>query len=261
MTEEIDLLQQILAELQRLNRPTEVVGFAELPTTKRIHCNRQYGSSMYFWRGEVERELIINQDAIVCRVTGITVEAGEFKGNPNHKLLVAVSADQSYVLTIGLESFTAKSMLLGLRQVDLTQTLTLGFRAGKDAKVLFCDVWQFQVRLKHDQDLKAMTESEVLQLVEEINQSLQDSNLSVEIPQIEESELAPLESVTEASDRATVMAGIDDALEQINWGRQRGSDYLKKTYKKATRAELSDLELGKFYRYLKGLEVEQRVTV
>lgn len=187
MTDE--LLQQILAELKLSNRSGEALGFCDPPRTRRIYCNSQYGSAMYFWiGGDINKPEVIQKSAILCQVKSLSVLPGEYKSKPTFKLIISVQADQPYQLVMGLETLTCKTALLGLLQADLAQPVKFSFSAGKADNALFCDVYQHGVKLEHSQDLNEIAETIVLEMIETISRPLSDAELSP----IEE-ELEPLE--------------------------------------------------------------------
>ena len=186
MTDE--LLQQILAELKLSNRSGEALGFCDPPRTRRIYCNSQYGSAMYFWvGGDINKPEVIQKSAILCLVKSLSVLSGEYKGKPSYKLIISIQADEPYQLVMGLETLTCKTALLGLMQADLAQPVKFAFAAGKADNALFCDVYQSGIRLEHSQDLNAIAEPILLEMIETISRPLSDA----ELPPIEE-ELEPL---------------------------------------------------------------------
>lgn len=54
-------------------------------------------------------------------------------------------------------------------------------------------------------------------------------------------------------DRGPTMAAIDTAIKQLGWSRKTASEYLKTTYGKPTRDELSDAELIDFCEHLEAI--------
>lgn len=189
MTDE--LLQQILAELKLSNRSGEALGFCDPPRSRRIYCNSQYGSAMYFWiGGDINKPEIIAKNAILCQVKSLSALSGEYKGKPSYKLIISIQADEPYQLVMGLETLTCKTALLGLLQADLAQPVKFAFAAGRSDNALFCDVYQHGVKLEHSQDLNTIAEPVVLEMIETISRPLSDA----ELPPIEE-ELEPSQRI------------------------------------------------------------------
>ena len=189
MTDE--LLQQILAELKLSNRAGEALGFCDPPRTRRIYCNLQYGSAMYFWiGGDINKPEVIQKSAILCLVKSLSVLSGEYKGKLSCKLIISIQADEPYQLVMGLETLTCKTALLGLLQADLSQPVKFSFSAGKADNALFCDVYQHGVKLEHSQDLNAIAEPIVLEMIETISRPLSDAELFPIEEELEPSQLS-----------------------------------------------------------------------
>jgi outer membrane biosynthesis protein TonB len=63
----------------------------------------------------------------------------------------------------------------------------------------------------------------------------------------------PALSVTEPVDFSDPIAQIDTEMMRVGWTKEQGRDYLKNTYKKRSRQQLSDDELLDFLSYLQSL--------
>jgi hypothetical protein len=175
------LLQQILETLQQ----KQTLGFCPPPIRRRIYCNLQYSTPMYFWDGANKEAIPTPESAIACMVEAINIEAGEHRGKPNNKVVIDIQADAPYRLVIGVDTLTVKSLLLGLIQADLNRPVTFAFRSGDEENALFCDVIQGD-RLKSDRQLKQIPEAEVLDLAYQIQSRLSmESSDDADPPQTE----------------------------------------------------------------------------
>jgi hypothetical protein len=163
--------EQLLIALQGLK--PQILGFCPSPMRRKLYANLQYNCPLYFWNGGTQKHEPTEHPAIACIIQAIAVEPGEHKGKPNNKVIIDVAADAPYRLVIGIDTLTAKSLLLGLVQVDFTQPVTFAFRSGDEENALFCDVWQGGDRFgSGDRPLKQITESDVLGLIDQIQLKL-----------------------------------------------------------------------------------------
>jgi hypothetical protein len=175
-----ELLQELIAEVRALRRPPEPLGFTDAPVVRRIEVNLQYpGGCMYFWNGATKTQTMIAESAIRCRITGIEIEHKEHRGKPNNKVLLRVMMDRPYIVVMGLETLTAKSMLIDLLNADLSIPVMLAFSTGKSENALFCNVWQNGDRLGDEgRECKAVTESETIAMVNTIARRLGSSTVT-----------------------------------------------------------------------------------
>jgi hypothetical protein len=163
--------EQLLTALQGL-RP-QTLGFCPSPMRRKLYANLQYNCPLYFWNGGTQKHEPTEHPSIACIIQAIGVEPGEHKGKSNNKVIIDVAADAPYRLVIGIDTLTAKSLLLGLVQVNFTQPVTFAFRSGDEENALFCDVWQGGDRFgSGDRPLKQITESDVLGLIDQIQLKL-----------------------------------------------------------------------------------------
>jgi hypothetical protein len=191
--------QQFLGALQSLKPQT--LGFCPSPMRRRLYANLQYNCPLYFWNGATKQPEPTQYPAIACVVQAIAVEPGEHKGKPNNKVIIDIVADAPYRLVIGIDTLTVKSLLLGLAQVNFAQPATFAFRSGDEENALFCDVWQDGDRFgSGDRPLKQITESDVLDLIDQIQSKL------MPIAAKPESIAAATEPESIASDRLPVIA-------------------------------------------------------
>ena len=173
LTQILTTQEKILAELQRGNQKQERLGFVDPPVIRRIYCNLQY-DGLYHWNGGTKQAEVLPTMAIACYVEGLKVEEGTYKNKPSNKLLVLIRADKRYVLVMGLETLTTKSLLLGLLRVDLKQAVTLAFRAGTSENALFCDVYQNgQAGFEEGRTLVDLTSVQINQMINQVDDRLQ----------------------------------------------------------------------------------------
>ena len=69
----------------------------------------------------------------------------------------------------------------------------------------------------------------------------------------EQAETVTATGVSEPVDMTHVLAQTSIELQRLDWTTQKGRNYLKKTYGKASRQQLTELEMFEFLAYLKSL--------
>jgi hypothetical protein len=136
-----DLLQQILAELQKQSGPALGFGFA--PRPRYIYANRQNTDCLwYFWNGGDNVHIPIEYHALTGFITKIEVEEKEFKKKKDLKLNIHVKAERMYIIQSGLETLFSKGVIYALKEVaDFSQVLSIAVEPGNTEQVLFGRVY------------------------------------------------------------------------------------------------------------------------
>ncbi len=139
------LLQQILEELQRANRPSIPLGFGYPPKPRYIYANRQYPDcNWYFWNGAENKHEPISQNALTGTIEKLEIETKAFRGKPDPKMNLHIRADLPYVIQAGLETLFAKGLLFTLSKLPaqaLKQPITIAVEPGETDQVLFCRIY------------------------------------------------------------------------------------------------------------------------
>ncbi len=136
----IELLTRIANALERAYpQSEETLGFCEPPVRRKIFVNQtpepDENYLWYFWDGAKEQKIPIPQRALTGKIVAIEVnESQEFKGQQVQKLHLSIDADRPYRIVTGLNTFTARSLILntycayglGLLQSPVTIALRRG---------------------------------------------------------------------------------------------------------------------------------------
>jgi hypothetical protein len=112
----------------------------------------------------------VYQRALTGYIKELQVKTKEYKGKENAKLDILVSADENYVIRTGLETTFAKSLLLGLLEVDdLTKPLIIVVTPGEET-VVFCALYDAETKSR----IKITWQHDLhwLDIVQEINEAL-----------------------------------------------------------------------------------------
>ena len=141
---EIELLTQILAQLKSSSQPS-VLGFCDPPKTRYIYANRQYPDCLwYFWNGGKSMHEPIEPHAITGIVDKIDIETKEFRGKPDTKVNIHITADRPYVIQSGLDTLFAKGLLFTLSKLPVEafrKPIMIAVEAGETEQVLFPRVY------------------------------------------------------------------------------------------------------------------------
>jgi hypothetical protein len=135
-----ELLTRIANALERAYPPSqETLGFCEPPVRRKIFINQipepDETYLWYFWDGVKEQKIPIPQVALTGKIVAIEVnDSQEFKGQQVQKLHLSIDADHPYKIVTGLNTFTARSLILntycayglGLLQSPIMITLRRG---------------------------------------------------------------------------------------------------------------------------------------
>lgn len=117
----------------------ENLGFSEPPMRRKIFINQTPEPNedylWYFWDGVAEQKIPIPQQALTGRITAIAIDdSQEFKGQKVEKFHLSIDADRPYRIVTGLNTFTARSLVLntycayglGLLKLPITIALRRG---------------------------------------------------------------------------------------------------------------------------------------
>lgn len=137
----IELLTRIANALERAYpQSQETLGFCEPPVRRKIFINQTPDSDenylWYFWDGVKEQKTPILQGALTGNIVAIEVnDSQEFKGQQVQKLHLSIDADRPYRIVTGLNTFTARSLILnayGAYKLGLLQSpVTIALRRGE----------------------------------------------------------------------------------------------------------------------------------
>jgi hypothetical protein len=135
------LLARIAIALERLApASTEPLGFCEPPIRKKIFINQSSELDenylWYFWDGVKEQKIPILQGALTGKIVAIEIdESQEFKGQQIQKLHLSIDADRPYKIITGINTFTARSLVLNIFAAYglgiLGSPLTIALRKGE----------------------------------------------------------------------------------------------------------------------------------
>ncbi len=113
-----ELLTRIANALERAYpQSQETLGFCDPPVRRKIFINQTSEPDenylWYFWDGVKEQKIPVFQGALNGKIVAIEVnESQEFKGQQVQKLHLSIDADRPYKIVTGLNTFTARSLIL-----------------------------------------------------------------------------------------------------------------------------------------------------
>lgn len=122
------------------------LGFGNSPRPRFVYLNRQYPECLwYFWKSDKNTYEPILSESITGYLKRIEIKEGEHRGKEKIKLNLTIACeDQNFVLVIGAETETAKSLLNNLVAcaIDFAQTpICIEPKAGDSENVLFTNVY------------------------------------------------------------------------------------------------------------------------
>jgi len=139
METQLELLSRIANALDRAYPPTANLGFTAPPGRRKIFINQTEPDEdylWYFWDGHSQQKVPILQQALTGKIVGIAIDdSQEFKGSPVEKLHLSIDADQKYKIVTGLNTFTARSIVLNTYCAyvmdSLANPITIALRRGE----------------------------------------------------------------------------------------------------------------------------------
>jgi hypothetical protein len=140
----LEVLNKIVDALSSSDRLS--LGFSDFTGDRWVYIGDD-GVSDAPWYFFINNEkLFINQSCLTGFLIGIEKVSREYKGKIQHKLLVKIKADQSYVIQIGLNTVFAKGLLLGLekftQEYDFKSIpVSIVARKGDSENVNFCSIF------------------------------------------------------------------------------------------------------------------------
>ena len=141
METQLELLSRIANALDRAYPPTANLGFTAPPGRRKIFINQTEPDEnylWYFWDGQSQQKVPITEQALTGKIVGISMDGSqEFKGSQVEKLHLSIDADQKYKIVTGLNTFTARSIVLNTYCAyvmdSLDNPLTIALRRGEGA--------------------------------------------------------------------------------------------------------------------------------
>jgi len=140
METQIELLSRIANALDRAYPPTANLGFTNPPGRRKIFLNQAPEPDedylWYFWDGRTQKKVPILQEALTGIIVGISMDGSQdYKGKQVEKLHLSIDADQNYKIVTGLNTFTARSLILNTycayAMDSLDNPLTIALRRGE----------------------------------------------------------------------------------------------------------------------------------
>lgn len=145
MTTNLDTNQLLEAILNQLQATKQTLGFGHPPKSRYVYANRKYPNCLwYFWNGATNEHEPIEFHALTGIFESLEIEEKEYKGKPDLKVNLHISADRPYVVQAGYDTLFAKSLLYTISRLPtpaLAQPITLAVEPGDTEQVLFCRLY------------------------------------------------------------------------------------------------------------------------
>jgi hypothetical protein len=123
------------------------LGFGMTLRPKRVFLGKESGCLWYFWDGEKQQPIVINESSLTGYLRGIErIELTSDYG-VSEKLVITIDADSTYQIQIGFATWFSKTFLLSVNALDdlqLRSLLTIEPSSNSNSKVIFCNLFDWK---------------------------------------------------------------------------------------------------------------------
>jgi hypothetical protein len=119
------------------------LGFGMTLRPKRVFIGKESGCLWYFWDGEKQQPLVINESSLTGYLRKIEKIELTSEYGVSEKLIIAIDADNTYQIQVGFSTWFSKTFLLSIDALDDTQLrslLTIEPSSNSNSKVVFCNI-------------------------------------------------------------------------------------------------------------------------
>lgn len=196
----------------------------------------------YYYDIEKQTSTPEYQPALCGYLSDLRITNKDYKGKDTPKLDIVVQCDDTYIVRTGIETYFAKTFLLGLAEIrDFSKPIIIYASLGSE-NVVFCRICdaESKIKIKPEWNPNADWAAIISNTQFQLNQP--QPTFEVATP----STLLPPTHFDNQARRDALIAQSDRLIETLGWTTKRAQAYVIQNYKKSLRSQLTDAELLDF---------------